>query len=259
MSLDRRHPRAPLSRQPERTIAGHADTDGPATVVVVTARDEAERLGSTLEALARALPAARIVVADDGSRDATASLARAAGALVTSLGRPCGKGQAASAGCARAFELAGPDATYVLCDADLGPSAASIAVLLAPLLAGLADLTIAAPRERRPGDGLGIALAFARWSLRRTTGATLAAPISGQRALRGVILAKLLPFAPGFGMELAMTTAALRDGWRILEVPLALEHRRRGRGFAGFAHRARQLAAFVAVHRAQRRAGRLSP
>jgi glycosyltransferase involved in cell wall biosynthesis len=229
------------------------------TVVVVTARDEAERLASTLEALAHALPAARIVLADDGSRDATPSLGRAAGALVTSLDRPLGKGQAASAGCARAFELAGPEATYVLCDADLGASASSIAALLAPVLAGTADLAIAAPRERRPGDGLGIALAFARWSLRRATGSTLAAPISGQRALRGATLQKLLPFAPGFGMELAMTTAALRDGWRIVEVPLALEHRRRGRGVAGFAHRARQLHAFLAVHRAQRRAGHLSP
>jgi len=225
----------------------------------VTARDEAQRLGSTLEALAHALPAAPIVLADDGSRDATASLARAAGALVTSLDRPRGKGQAASAGCARAFELAGPDATYVLCDADLGPSAASIAALLAPVLAGTADLAIAAPCARRHGDGLGIALAFARWSLRRTTGSTLAAPVSGQRALRGVTLQELLPFAPGFGMELAMTTAALRDGWRIIEVPVALDHRRRGRGIRGFAHRARQLYAFVGVHRAQRRAGQRSP
>jgi hypothetical protein len=80
MSLDRRHPCAPLPRQPDRTIAGHADTDGSVTVVVVTARDEAERLASTLEALAHALPAARIVLADDGSRDATPSLGRAANA-----------------------------------------------------------------------------------------------------------------------------------------------------------------------------------
>ncbi len=216
-------------------------------------------MASTLEALARALPRARIVLADDGSRDATASIARAAGALVTSLDRPRGKGQAASAGCARALELAGPEAIYVLCDADLGASASSIAAILAPVLAGTADLAIAAPRETRPGDGLGIALTFARWSLRRATGSTLAAPISGQRALRGVTLQKLLPFAPGFGMELAMTTAALRDGWRTVEVPVALEHHRRGRGLAGFAHRARQLRAFLAVHRAQRPARHLSP
>ena len=51
----------------------------------------------------------------------------------------------------------------------------------------------------------------------------------------------MLPFAPGFGMETAMTIDALRAGLRLVEVELPLEHRATGRTPAGFLHRARQL------------------
>jgi glycosyltransferase involved in cell wall biosynthesis len=222
-------------------------------VVLITARDEAQRLPSTIAALRRALPGALILLADDGSRDATATLARDAGAIVVAARRR-GKGQAASEGAARALELAGPAAVYVLCDADLGASAAALAELPAALRHARADVAIAAFSS--PRDGFGLALRFARWSVRRHTAVRLAAPISGQRALSGRALQALSPFAPGFGMELAMTIAALRAGLRVAELPLALEHRRTGRGIAGFAHRGRQLAAFLAVHVA---AGRRRP
>ena len=43
------------------------------TIVIVTAHDEADRLPDTLAALARAFPGARVLVADDGSSDATPS------------------------------------------------------------------------------------------------------------------------------------------------------------------------------------------
>jgi hypothetical protein len=49
-------------------------------------------------------------------------------------------------------------------------------------------------------------------------------------------------------MELAMSIDAVRAGLRIEEVELDLSHRASGRSPAGFAHRARQLAAFVRVY-----------
>jgi glycosyltransferase involved in cell wall biosynthesis len=233
-----------------RTIAGGADAPAPATVVVLTARDEAATLGATLDALARAFPAAAIVLGDDGSRDATAAIARAHGAVVVSDGRRRGKGRAASRACAQALALAGGDAIYVLCDADLGASAERLDALQEAIAARSGQLAIAVfPRGR--GGGLGIALGFARWATRQTTGATLRAPISGQRAMRGEALAAALPFARGFGMELAMTIDALRAGRVVVELELELEHRERGRSIGGFAHRARQLTAFVAVYLAR--------
>ena len=49
-------------------------------MVIVTARNEAEHIGATLGALALAFPGATLFLADDGSADATAAIARAAGA-----------------------------------------------------------------------------------------------------------------------------------------------------------------------------------
>ena len=65
----------------------------PRLTVLVAARDEVTRIGRTVTVLREAFPEAEIVVADDGSRDATASAAVAAGARVVRLSRR-GKGQA---------------------------------------------------------------------------------------------------------------------------------------------------------------------
>ena len=62
----------------------------------------------------------------------------------------------------------------------------------------------------------------------------------------------MLPFAGGYGMELAMSIDAARAGLRIVEVELDLAHRASGRSLAGFAHRARQLADFVRVYVSRR-------
>ncbi len=76
----------------------------PDILIVVAALDEADRISSTLAALADAFPGAPIWVADDGSRDATPELARTAGATVVRSERVIGKGQAMSAGMRAALE-----------------------------------------------------------------------------------------------------------------------------------------------------------
>src|SRR4051794_26551973 len=217
-------------------------------ILIVSARDEADRLPATLAALADAFPGARVLVADDGSTDATAAVARAAGAEVVSQPRPVGKGGATTAAARRVLDTTsrpGPP-VVVLCDGDLGASARHLDRLARAIQDGEGDLAVAA-FQRRVGGGVGAAVGFARAALRRLTGLNLTAPISGQRALRGEVLAVVTPFAPRFGMEIGMTTDAHRAGFRVIEVPLDLEHRATGRSLRGFAHRARQLADFVAV------------
>jgi hypothetical protein len=66
------------------------------TLIILTARDEADRIEATLGALARAFPGAHVWVADDGSVDATAAIARQAGASVVRSERTIGKGGAAT-------------------------------------------------------------------------------------------------------------------------------------------------------------------
>jgi glycosyltransferase involved in cell wall biosynthesis len=229
----------------------------PERIVIVTARDEADRIHDTIESLRAALPGARIVLADSGSRDATAALAERAGAEVVRTPAPRrGKGRSATAAATAALAAPGArDATFVLADGDLGASAGGLVALVDAVEAGECDLSVAA-FARRVGGGFGLAVGFARWAIRDLTGLETTAPISGQRALRGSTLARLLPFADGFGMETGMTVDAVRAGFTLKEVEIDLEHRATTRSAAGFAHRGRQLLHFVRTYLRRRfRAG----
>jgi len=214
-----------------------------ALAVLVAARNEADRIGETVAALRGAFPAAAIWVADDASTDGTAELALAAGAQVVSRGRPHGKGANVTAAAEAALSAEPAPGLVLLCDGDLGASAARLAPLVAAVEHGECDLAVAI-FSRRVGGGFGVALGFARWAIRRLCGAETAAPISGQRALRAEVLRATLPFAAAFGMEIGMTVDAVRAGYRLGEYRLDLEHRPTGRSLAGFRHRAGQLRDF---------------
>ncbi|MGD9736172.1 MAG: glycosyltransferase [Solirubrobacterales bacterium] len=213
---------------------------------IVAARNEADRVGATVAALRVAFPAAAIWVADDASEDGTAEVALLAGAQVVSRRRPHGKGANVTAAAEAALGVEPAPRLVLLCDGDLGASAGRLGPLVAAVEAGECDLAVAA-FSRRVGGGFGIALTFARWAVRRLCGAAVAAPISGQRALRTETLRACLPLAKGFGMEIGMTVDAVRAGYRLRECELDLEHRASGRDLAGFLHRGAQLRDFVRV------------
>jgi len=223
--------------------------------VIVAARNEADRVGETVAALRRAFPGAAVWVADDASTDGTAELALAAGAQVVSRGRPHGKGANVTAAAEAVLSAAPAPALVLLCDGDLGASAARLVPLVAAVERGECDLAVAA-FSRRVGGGFGLALGFARWAIRRRCGAETTAPISGQRALRVDALRASLPFAAGFGMEIGMTVDAVRAGYRLREYELELEHRATGRTAAGFRHRGVQLRDFLRVYASRRRDNR---
>src|SRR5258707_237340 len=107
--------------------------------VIVTARNEADRLAATIRALRAAFPDGEIWVADDASTDATAHVALQEGTRLVQAKRRLGKGGAATL--AAEAVLRDGDPTVVLADADLGASAAELGKLV-DALAG-ADLTIA--------------------------------------------------------------------------------------------------------------------
>ena len=214
--------------------------------VIVAARNEADRVGTTVAALREAFPGASIWVADDASEDGTAEAAMSAGAQVVSRGRPHGKGANVTAAAEAALSAQSPPVAVLLCDGDLGASAARLTPLVEAVDRGECDLAVAS-FSRRVGGGFGVALGFAGWSIHRLCGAETTTPISGQRAMRVDVLRATLPFARGFGMEIGMTVDAVRAGYRLGEYELDLEHRATGRTLAGFAHRARQLLDFARV------------
>jgi glucosyl-3-phosphoglycerate synthase len=226
----------------------------PPVVAVVAARNEADRIGATLAALNEALPGAELIVADDASEDATADVARAHGALVVSRERPVGKGGNATAALAEVIERAREPAAplFLLCDGDLGDSAARLTPLLDAVRDGECDLAIAVFR-RRLGGGFGVALRYAARAIERLSGYHAVAPISGQRALSPAAVRACFPFAPGYGMEIGITVDVVRAGLEVREIELDLEHRATGKSVGGFLHRARQLRDFRRVYSARRR------
>jgi glycosyltransferase involved in cell wall biosynthesis len=232
-------------RERSGTIARRMDAE---VIVIVTARNEADRLPATLAALQEAFGGARVLVADDASTDATSHVALQHGAELVRAPRRLGKGGAATLAAervqARALEPAPP--VFVLCDGDLGESASELPALVAAVRRGECDLAVGV-FALRVGGGFGLAVGYARNAIRRMCGLELQAPISGQRALRGAVLPVVLPFAPRFGMETAMTVDAARAGFRVGEVELDLAHRATGRTWRGFLHRARQLRDIAAV------------
>ena len=180
-------------------------------------------------------------------------MALSRGAQVVSRGKPHGKGANVTAAIEavldRADETDPP--TFLLCDADLGRSARELPGLVEAVAGGDCDLAVGAFRDR-VGGGFGLARGFARWAIERRCGYRAEAPISGQRAMAAEVLAAVLPFAKGYGMETGMTIDAIRAGFRLCEIELDLEHRATGRSVGGFLHRARQLGDFGRAYASRR-------
>jgi hypothetical protein len=176
--------------------------------------------------------------------------------VVRTASRRKGKGGSATTAARAALSSPGAaEATFLLCDGDLGRSAGRLGPLVEAVENGDCDVAVAA-FARKLGGGFGLAVGFARWAIHDLTGFELRAPISGQRAMRGSTLERLLPFADGFGMETGMTIDAVRAGLVVKEIEIDLEHRATTRSLRGFAHRGRQLAHFARTYLSRRRAGR---
>lgn len=203
-------------------------------VALVAARDEAGRIGPCVSALRDIVT--EVVVVDDASTDATADEATDAGATVLRVGRHRGKGTALEGALGR---LAPAD-VWLLADGDLGETAKGLSALVDLVVAGEADLAIAAFPPARAG-GFGMVKRAAAHLIRVQTGFEASEPLSGQRALTAEALERVRPLADGFGVETAMTIDAVRAGLRVVEVPIdGLDHRPTYRDPAGFLHRARQ-------------------
>lgn len=207
------------------------------TVALVPAFNAAQSIGATVASLRDFVD--EVLVIDDASADDTARVAAAAGASVVRLDRNRGKTGAVVAGVA-----ARPSAEfYLLADSDLGSTAAGLRPLLGPVLSGAADMTIGAlPSAGRRG-GFGLARTLAGWGIERGTGWRPRAPLSGQRVVRGPLLRALVSLSPPaerFGLEAALSIDAVRNGARVVEVGIDVDHHHRGRTFRGFVHRGRQ-------------------
>src|ERR1700733_11147410 len=219
----------------------------PPVAVVIPAYNEAERIGAAVTA-ALALPGVdAVVVASDGSTDATVRAARDAGATVWRSRRNQGKAAAMLAGgqAGRAPDprgrREGPRHPLFL-DADLGKTAGNAGPLIEPVAAGTADMTIAVFANRVKLAGHGFVVRLSGAGISRATGWTPAQPLNCQRCLTRAAFEAARPLARGFGVETAMTIDLKRKGLRIVEVEVDMAHRATGGDLAAQLHRARQFA-----------------
>lgn len=208
------------------------------TVAVIPARNEVSRLPATLEAVAKLPGVAALVVVDDASSDATGEVARSHGADVVRTAGTNGKGGAMLSGFLRSRHHE-PEAILV-CDADLGASAAGLTELLEALAPESPAAIASFPSSVAGGGGFGTVKRFARSRILDRAGFEPVEPLSGQRALLPDALFDLPGIAPGFGAEVGMTLDLLEAGICPVEVPVDLEHRATGKSLSGFSHRARQ-------------------
>ncbi|MDT3698143.1 MAG: glycosyltransferase family 2 protein [Thermincola sp.] len=204
--------------------------------ILIPAHNEEKYIYQTVQALKSIGEVGELIVIDDASNDKTAILARQAGAMVISLPRNLGKGGALNAGFAQAT-----GDVIALVDGDLGSSAVEIAKLLAPVLAGHADMTVAKfPKARKKG-GFGLVKGLARNGIKWYTGLETLAPLSGQRVMTRQVADFLGGFESGYGVEVGMTIDVARKGFRITEVEANMTHAETGRDLHGFLHRGRQF------------------
>ena len=202
----------------------------PAVAVVIPALDEEAAVGGVVSTLPRdACGIDEVVVCDNGSRDRTAEVARQAGATVVAAPRR-GYGSACLAGLAHLrARPGGPPDVVVFVDADGSDRPDELPLLLAPLVAGAADLVIgsralgrAEPGALTPPQLFGNRLAA--FLLRARFGVTTT-DLGPFRAVRWAALERLALRDPGYGWTVEMQARAARLGLVTVEVPVTYRRR----------------------------------
>lgn len=219
--------------------------------VVIPAYNEEERIAATIRAIKSMSLQTEIMVVNDGSADETSRKAREQGAKVLDLKPNRGKGGAMNA----AVPLLDTD-IIAFVDGDLGDSAAQAYKIIEPVMDGQCDLCIAAFPPPTKKGGFGLVKGTAARAIRKAGKIEVTAPLSGQRAMTREVLQAVTPFEEAYGVELGMTIKALRQGFRIMEVPTTMSHHETGRDWRGFIHRGKQFLDVLRVIQKETRGSR---
>jgi glycosyltransferase involved in cell wall biosynthesis len=184
--------------------------------VVLPCKNEAESLPELLPAIRKSVPAAEILLIDDGSTDASAEVARANGARVVSNPISMGNGAAVKTGARHA-----KGAVLVFMDADGQHDPSDIPRLLAKLDEGY-DMVVGA---RTNGSHAGLLRKLANGFFNRLaslmTGFRILDLTSGLRAARAHHFTRFLYLLPnGFSYPTTITMAFFRSGLPVGYVPI---------------------------------------
>ena len=201
-------------------------------LVVVPVHNEALSLGAVLDELRAHAPDCHVVVVNDGSTDATADVARAAGVPVLDLCFNIGIGGAVQAGFKYALER--DYGIVVQLDGDGQHLAEEIAALIEPVRAGRCEMAIGSRFVEGSADYEGSAVRrLATKSLSRLcwalSGQRITDATSGFRAYGPGALRYLAAYYPADYPEPEAIVLLSRRGLPICEVPVRMRVRQGGR------------------------------
>ena len=209
-----------------KDIAREPREIGARIAVLIPCYNEAPTIGQVVRQFREQLPDAEIHVFDNNSTDDTVAEALAAGAIVASEQRQ-GKGYVVQS----MFQQVNAD-VYVMVDGDGTYSPEEVHRILAPVLAGEADMVIGSrlhdksQSEFRPlnrlGNRLFLGVLSGSFKVRITD------LLSGYRAFSRRFVKSVPLFGGGFETETELTIKALQRGYRIVEVPVNLSTRPEG-------------------------------
>ena len=190
--------------------------------LIIPALDEEHAIGALLASIDRTL-VRDVIVGDNGSRDATAAVARAGGAEVVHVAE-----RGYGAACAGALTRLRDDVDVVLfMDADGSDDPAEIQAVLQPILEGRADLVIgtrvhvergALTPQQRFGNWLATFLIARLYGHRYTD-------LGPFRAIRRELLDRIAMRDRRYGWTVEMQVRALQLGARVAEVPVRYRKR----------------------------------
>jgi hypothetical protein len=240
--------RLPRARPPRP--ARHRVGDGAPVVAILPAHQEQDTVGTVVGRIPARVgdrPVCTIVI-DDGSTDATAERAAAAGARVVSLGRNRGLGAAVRRGLAEAVALHPAAVVYLDADGEYFPE--DLPALAAPVLAGTADYVVGSRfcgdiermmRRRRLGNR--VLTAGLRFVARRPE---ITDGQCGYRAFAPAAAAAA-EIVHDYNYAQVLTLDLLGKGFAYAEVPIRYRFRSTGRSFIRLGRYLRLV--LPAVHR----------
>ncbi len=198
---------------------------GPRIAVILPCYNEEAAIGRTVTEFRRALPAARIFVYDNNSRDGSRAAALAAGAVVRSESRQ-GKGHVVR----RMFADIDAD-VYVMADGDATYEAAAAPAMVAKLLNENLDMVVGRRREAagaayRPGHRWGNILLTG--CLAGLFGRQFTDVLSGYRVFSSRFIKTFPSLSRGFEIETEISVHALQLRMPTAEVEVRYNARPEG-------------------------------
>lgn len=198
----------------------------PAITVVIPCYNEALTIGAVVEGFRKSLPEASIYVFDNSSSDATAAIARAAGAVVYPVPTR-GKGEVVRA----MFRDVDAD-VFLMVDGDQTYPPERARDLIQPVIEGRADMVVATRLQERNTAGfrplhvLGNRMVLKL--INTLFDVQLTDVLSGYRAFSRRFVKTMPVLSRGFEIESEITLHALEHRVPVLEMPIAYGARPHG-------------------------------